>query len=299
MTARIFTTTSRGLRRDTPPMRLFEKAKQLGVWNPSDIDFTQDHKDWLRLKDEEKDLLLRLTSLFQAGEEAVTIDLLPLINVIAQEGRLEEEMFLTTFLWEEAKHVDFFHRFIDEVAEESHDLSRFLPPSYAGIIESALPHALHALRTDPSPAAQARASTIYNMIVEGMLAETGYYSYFSVLDRHGILPGTRRGVALLKQDEARHIAYGVYLLSRLMAKDPSLWDLVQNTMNEMLPLALGVISETFAQYDPVPFGLQESEFVDFATNQFNKRFDRIQNARGKTLEEVDHFTHAVIAEEVA
>jgi ribonucleoside-diphosphate reductase beta chain len=31
--------------------------------------------------------------------------------VIAQEGRLEEEMFLTSFLWEEAKHVEFFSRF--------------------------------------------------------------------------------------------------------------------------------------------------------------------------------------------
>ena len=46
---------------------------------------------------DEQDILLRLTSLFQAGEEAVTLDLLPLILVIAQEGRLEEEMFLTTF----------------------------------------------------------------------------------------------------------------------------------------------------------------------------------------------------------
>ena len=51
--------------------------------------------------------MLHLTSLFQAGEEAVTLDLLPLIRAIAQEGRIEEEMYLTTFLWEEAKHVDF------------------------------------------------------------------------------------------------------------------------------------------------------------------------------------------------
>ncbi len=38
----------------------------------------------------------RLSALFQAGEEAVTLDLLPLIMVIAQEGRPEEEMFLTS-----------------------------------------------------------------------------------------------------------------------------------------------------------------------------------------------------------
>ena len=111
-----FVTTGRGLQRQTRPMQLFEKAKRFGVWNPSEIDFTQDKDDWQQLAAEEKDLLLRLTALFQAGEEAVTLDLLPLIMVIAQEGRLEEEMFLTTFLFEEAKHTDFFQRFLTEVA---------------------------------------------------------------------------------------------------------------------------------------------------------------------------------------
>ena len=32
-----------------PPMRLYEKAKRLGVWNPADIDLTQDKLDWQRL----------------------------------------------------------------------------------------------------------------------------------------------------------------------------------------------------------------------------------------------------------
>jgi len=31
-----FATTGRGLRRSTPPMRLYEKAKRFGIWNPSD-----------------------------------------------------------------------------------------------------------------------------------------------------------------------------------------------------------------------------------------------------------------------
>ena len=104
-------TTTRGLDRQTPPMRLYEKAKKFGIWNPADLDFSQDVLDWNNLADEEREILLRLTALFQAGEEAVTLDLLPLIMAIAKEGRLEEEMFLTTFLFEEAKHVDFFNRF--------------------------------------------------------------------------------------------------------------------------------------------------------------------------------------------
>lgn len=110
MTHDSFLTTTHGLRRGLPPMRLFEKAKRFGIWNPSDIDLSQDQRDWRSLTADEQDILLRLSALFQAGEEAVTLDLLPLIIVIAQEGRLEEEMYLTSFLWEEAKHVEFFSR---------------------------------------------------------------------------------------------------------------------------------------------------------------------------------------------
>ena len=66
-------TSSRGLNFASPPMRLWQKAKKLGIWDPCDIDLTQDRRDWERLSAPQKDLLLRLTSQFQAGEEAVTL----------------------------------------------------------------------------------------------------------------------------------------------------------------------------------------------------------------------------------
>ncbi|MGQ9490305.1 MAG: hypothetical protein ACUVR4_06970 [Anaerolineae bacterium] len=94
-----FVTTTRGLQRDVPVMRLFEKAKRFGVWNPSDIRFDQDRLDWARLDDLQRDLILRLTANFVAGEEAVTLDILPLLMTVAREGRVEEELYLTTFLF--------------------------------------------------------------------------------------------------------------------------------------------------------------------------------------------------------
>jgi len=135
------TTAATGLRRDTPPMRLFEKAKRFGIWNPSEIDFRQDTHDWQHLTHLEQDVLLHLTALFQAGEEAVTGDILPLLLTVSQEGRVEEELYLTTFLFEEAKHTDFFRRFLDEVAGAHHDLSHYHSPSYREIIYTALPAA--------------------------------------------------------------------------------------------------------------------------------------------------------------
>ena len=171
------TTSSQGLRQDILPMRLYHKAKKLGIWDPQSIDFTQDILDWQHLNDIEKESLLQLTALFQAGEECVTLDLLPLVMVIAQEGRLEEEMFLTTFLWEEAKHTEFFRRFLDEVVQEQSDLHHYHTASFRTLFYETLPQNMHALLTDQSPAAQVKASVTYNLIIEGVLAETGYHAY--------------------------------------------------------------------------------------------------------------------------
>lgn len=278
-----YLTTTHGLDRQSPPMRLFEKAKRFGIWNPSDIDLTQDKADWQRFSPDEKDLILRLTALFQAGEEAVTLDLLPLIQVIAREGRIEEEMYLTTFLFEEAKHVDFFRRVLDEVAGVSHDLSHYLTPNYTAIFSEALPQALQALATDHSPLAQARAAATYNMIVEGVLAETGYHAYTTVLKRNHIMPGQLQGITHTKQDESRHIAYGLYLLSRLIACEEGVWDVVETTMSELMVAAAGVITDAFSFYDPIPFGLNEDEFIEYAWSQFQKRFARLEAARGQSL----------------
>jgi ribonucleoside-diphosphate reductase beta chain len=270
-----------GLDHESLPMRLWHKAKKLGVWDPRDIDLTRDREDWTRLDERERDVLLRLTSLFQAGEESVTLELLPLILVIAQEGRLEEEMFLTSFLWEEAKHVEAFRRFFDEVALETSDLSRFHTPAYRTLFVEELPRAMNRLRTDASPVAQAEASVTYNMIVEGVLAETGYRAYDSLLQRNGIMPGMQRVVTHLRRDESRHIAYGIHLLARLVAEhgDP-VWSAIERRLDALLVPALGVITEVFDAYDEMPFGLRIEEFSEFALRQFQARVARLEIARG-------------------
>ena len=78
------TTSARGLRHTILPMRLYHKAKKLGVWDPRDIDFTRDKQDWHGLSDLEKQSILQLSSLFMAGEESVTLDLLPLMMAVAE-----------------------------------------------------------------------------------------------------------------------------------------------------------------------------------------------------------------------
>ena len=276
---RNFTMAQRGLDRDSYPMKLFEKAKVFGVWNPSEFDLAQDIQDWHTLTADEQRLIIHLTALFGAGEEAVTLDLLPLIHVIASEGRIEEEMFLTTFLWEEAKHTDFFDRFLREVAQFDGDRAAFHGAGYRKLIHEMLPSALGALNTDHSPTAQIRASVTYNMIVEGTLAETGYHAFYTILKGRNILPATVQAIQKLQQDESRHIAYGLYLLSRLLAANPKEWRTLEATMVQGLLHVNAIINDIFSQYKPMPFNLNITTFLMYALSQYQKRHHRLSQAR--------------------
>ena len=127
----------------------------------------------------------------------------------------------------------------------------------------------------------------YNMIVEGVLAETGYHVYGQMLERNQILPGMQRAMRLFKQDESRHIAYGVHLLSRLVAEhgDP-VWEVIESQMQELIIPAIGVINDIFDQYSELPFGLEADTFINYAFGQFQKRLERIERARSLKLEQV-------------
>jgi ribonucleoside-diphosphate reductase beta chain len=260
-------------------MRLYHKAKKLGTWDPRDVDLSRDRQDWLQVPDDYRERLRRLIIGFQLGEEAVTLDLLPLIMTVAREGRLEEEMFLTTFLWEEAKHTEFFRRVLDEVLQEEGDLHILVappPPSGRDLFAEILPHDMNRLLTDPSPENQVRASVLYNMIIEGVLAETGYYSYSRMIAPSGLMPGLMQGIQMIKRDESRHIAYGVFLISRLVTEHPELWEVVDKRMNDL--------------FSAVARNQEENgtpEMVrSYARQQFEKRLARISHARDQSLEQV-------------
>lgn len=270
-----FITTSKGLDFESYPMQLFQKAKKFGIWNPADIDFSIDRDHWKKFSKEEKTIITHLSALFMAGEEAVTLDILPLIQVIAGEGRIEEEIYLTSFLWEEAKHTEFFSRFVNEVMVSRPDFEAFHGPFYKILFYEKLPQAMNRLAADSSPLTQLKASGTYNMIVEGTLAETGYEAYHKMLMENDLLPGMQKGITLLKQDESRHIAYGLYLINRLLNEYPKLRDPFEDELEELLNDATNIIHEIFEPYNVVPFGLEKEWFLEYAIKQFQNRINKI------------------------
>src|SRR6201996_8583595 len=103
-----------GLNWDSLPLKLFAGGNAK-FWNPADIDFSRDRTDWERLTDDERHYATRLCAEFIAGEEAVTEDIQPFMSAMRAEGRLGDEMYLTQFAFEEAKHVQVFRMWLESV----------------------------------------------------------------------------------------------------------------------------------------------------------------------------------------
>ncbi|SFS56379.1 R2-like ligand-binding oxidase [Saccharopolyspora flava] len=279
---------ARGLNWDSLPLRLFSKGNAR-FWNPADIDFTQDAQDWQQLTDDEKRGVAGLCAQFIAGEEAVTEDLQPFMAAMAAEGRFGDEMYLTQFCFEEAKHTQVFRLWMDAVGL-TEDLHEFVAenPGYREIFYKALPETLQALHTDPSPENQVRASVTYNHVVEGTLALTGYFAWHKICVSHGILPGMQQVIKLIGDDERRHMAWGTFTCRRHVAADERNWAVVEDQMATLLPHAIAQVQWQPADAPEVlPFELDKEELTAYASDRATRRLGAISSARGMPLAQID------------
>ncbi|MEM0165657.1 MAG: R2-like ligand-binding oxidase [Saccharolobus sp.] len=278
---------SGGLNWSLFPMKLYQLGKKL-FWDPANIDLTNDVNDWNKLSDAEKIMIINVGSKFSAGEEAVALDLHPLIVTLVREGRVEEVMYLEQFVYEESKHVEAFRRFFDAVSVKE-DLSAYtkeLAPNYRKIFYEELPKAMWNLSKDPSPENQARAVVTYNLIVEGVAAEGGYNIFREISRRNNILKGLAKMISLIATDESRHIAFGVYLIARLVKEyGERVYKAAMDHINYLAPYAVGIFSEpVMPQEEKLPFGFTQTEMVEYAKKLLNTRIQAINRAKEMKLE---------------
>jgi ribonucleoside-diphosphate reductase beta chain len=276
---------------DSFPMRLFRKGNKK-FWNPEDFDFSQDAQDFADMTDDERYVTCALASQFMAGEESVTQDIQPFMQAMAAEGRLADEAYLAQFAFEEAKHMQGFRMWFDAVGMTG-DLHEFTEygPAYDKIFLVEQPKAMYALLTDPSPAAQIRASVTYNHIVEGTLALTGYFAWSKVCASRNLLPGMQTLIKHIGDDERRHMAWGTFTCRRHVAADDANWSVVEQRMGELMEPALGLIQGLFGKLSidgrDIPFGIDMDEMIQYATDKLTRRLESIQGARGRPVEEID------------
>jgi ribonucleoside-diphosphate reductase beta chain len=240
--------SSKGLRYDIVPWKLYQKAKQL-FWDPADIDFSQDRADYEAMSEQQRRTVAFFARGFMVGEESVTLDIVPLILGVADEGRTEEAIYLTTFAMEEAKHVDFFRRWFDAVGEdpqrlyeESEQRRKELGierDPHEGIFESELPKVMRRVLVDRSPQAFLDCGITYNQFIEGCLAISGYKLWGELFRRWQVLPGLQKGLMWVRKDEGRHITYGTYLCRRILQENPDLMDFARTRMHELADYFFG------------------------------------------------------------
>ncbi|MBD3107971.1 R2-like ligand-binding oxidase [Bacillus sp. AGMB 02131] len=266
------------------PYNLYQKAKRAGIWNPVDIDFSQDKEDWKKLTpDQQKEVLTQFAQ-FIGGEEAVTADILPMIMAVSKKGWIEEEMYLTTFLFEEAKHAEFFSLFLENIGV-TEDLSHLITPGYKKLFDEVLPTTMEKLLVDQSNEALVDAAVTYNIFAEGVLAETGYWFFYEALSKANLFPGFIAGIRNVKRDEGRHIGFGTFLIQRLISEQPELFERVQLRLGELMPIAQ-MLTERPEGQKVTPLGIEEGKGMEYALKQLTARMEVLSRAKGKTLEEI-------------
>jgi ribonucleoside-diphosphate reductase beta chain len=246
---------------DSFPMRLFRASQERG-WIASAIDYSRERDHWLSLNDDERELLIRLVAGFRVGERGVTHELAPLQTVLRNERRLDEEMYVTAQMFEEARHVEFFERWIEAALPGVFGKDVPYPKLVGDLFSERLPAVMRALYDDGSPRAQLRAVVVYHLYVEGVGAEAAYPIYFHIFERTGLFPALREGITLIRRDEARHIAFGTYLLQRLLAENPGLQATFEEEVEGMRPYAAEAAAQTFGPFSgrSAPFGLDAEHY---------------------------------------
>ncbi|MFW5956996.1 MAG: ribonucleotide-diphosphate reductase subunit beta [Natronomonas sp.] len=226
----------------------FDKAKRRGTWDPLDIELEEDKVHWEEgFSKEQKESIMGTFVGFYEGEESVTRTLVPYLTLVdkledAPFSTIQMEMYLTTHLFEEAKHTDFFAYYFEEVFgtqrteidnyEESEywqnpDLKEFLVDD----LEEVGDRMREAARREDQQEMRyllGEGVMHYMGIVEAQLAKTGYQIFDEVFtaisDDLGteVLPGCQEGLKYIRQDEGRHIANGRWLMKKLADEDPSI-----------------------------------------------------------------------------
>jgi hypothetical protein len=217
-----------------------------GNWRATEIDFTEDRRQWWEEMTEfERKAALWNYALFFWGEDAVTDGLSPYIDAAPRE---EQKYFLATQQVDEARHAVFFSRFMREVCDVGDGtvaggLEAISPQLTWGFrqVFDRLDCMADELRADPSLPRLAAAITLYHVVIEATLAQPGQHFITTYLHDRELLPGFREGMDRIAQDEQRHIAFGVKLLSDIAAHEPTCRRAVADLLREVLPWTPAVL----------------------------------------------------------
>lgn len=247
-------------------------------WRVQEIDFTQDRVDWHeRIPPEERYQRMYGLSSFFIGEQRVAEELGPMMRAAPTE---EMRIFLCTQIADEARHVQFFNRFYEEVDVLEADTlqgrlaetSKHLNENFNVLFDDMLSSRVDRLAADPGDTETlVEAVTLYHMVIEGMLALTGQHFILRYNEEAGTLPGFVEGFNNVARDEHRHVAFGARFLRDMAQEDPRYAEAIQRTLVECGPAADGVLRPPWYDEGANLFGVTLDETREFAMKALERR----------------------------
>jgi ribonucleoside-diphosphate reductase beta chain len=249
-------------------------------WSPFDIDLDTDREQWREsLSDQDRGLVYWALSSLMVAEERITTKFAGLVMAGDSE---EETTFLATQQVDEARHMQFYARFRDDVIAEPQTIADHvsrsreeLGESFAVIFDQALVQAHERLAANPGDAgAKVEFVTIYHLLIEATLGLTAFEFMTRYLRDNELLPGFVEGYTSIHHDEQRHIGYGIWFLREAVARDPALGERVRQTLRDLLPSVAAALAPPDREgTDWVALGASGDEIREFALSWLSRRLN--------------------------
>jgi ribonucleoside-diphosphate reductase beta chain len=238
-----------------------------GFWNPTDIDLTQDKRDWEAMSYDQQEIMMEFVSNFIVGEQRVAEEIPPLVYAAYRQGRFDWVAHLSAFQLEEVKHAQFFQYWLQEVygTLEPTELAPYLnmdkqtvekngkydDPTWLAVTElpKVMENLLEASMSDDYDRMQevfVRALSIYNAHQEGIAGQTSYRVVLDTCDDWDVLPGLQEGYNKILQDEARHVGGGTRIIREILEDHPEHESIVRDVLEGNRESLIGFISYQLA-----------------------------------------------------
>ncbi|MGH2839061.1 MAG: ribonucleotide-diphosphate reductase subunit beta, partial [Thermoleophilaceae bacterium] len=209
-------------------------------WSPFDVDLSKDKEQWRAIDSAVREIIYFALSSLMVAEERITTKF---TGLVAAYGTEEEATFLSTQQVDEARHMQFYARFRDEVVGEPQVISAHIEharaqvsDSFRQIFDEALVQEHDKLVASPNDlAAKVRFVTLYHLVLESTLGLTTFKFVTDYLNAEGLLPGFVEGYSKIHHDETRHIGYGVWFLRESVRDHPEQAESVRDVLRELLP----------------------------------------------------------------
>jgi ribonucleoside-diphosphate reductase beta chain len=262
---------STAVRATKSPRELYSIAKHLGTWDPEEIPVAEDRAHWDKLTADQREQLIKVCALFYEGEVSVADTLAWFLLAVPDADR---RMFLSTQVYEEVKHAEFFELYFRNVLGNV-DTSAYLVPEYKGVLIDELKRRGESMGKAliSGDAAQlglelAMFAAHYMGIIEGVMAVTGYDFFDDLLATTQMFPRLHEGIRLIRADEGRHIVHGLDYLREMLVAHPEDAPPVRELF---LQQAMTIPARTEFIFTPNAFGLDKEKMLQIGYAHIEQR----------------------------